>query len=188
MRSLERGSKRGIRKRKSDSKKAVGAYHEATQVGHAGNSKEFKFAARERIQEFTLKEDLCVAKSIRDNLEYGGLIYQTPDGKYDYTKAIKGTKDDVDPWEDRAPKIPRCARESGYWRTHGDHSDKYGNRTTKSKDYYDSNNFSDRADGSGDLPAARQGLSIHPDYRAYVGTPSAGYKGFRAATNHVYKL
>jgi RHS repeat-associated protein len=127
-------------------------------------------------------------KSIRDNLEYGGLIYQTPNGKFDYTKAIRGTKDGVDPWDDRAPKIPKCAIEAGYWHTHGDHSDKDGNRTTKSNDYYDSNKFSDEADGSGDLPAARQGLSIHPDYRAYVGTPSAGYKGFRAATNSIYEL
>jgi len=63
-----------------------------------------------------------------------------------------------------------------------------GNRTTNSNDYYDSNNFSNSADRSGDLPAARQGLSIHPDYRAYVGTPSAGYKGFRAAKNNIYKL
>jgi len=38
------------------------------------------------------------------------------------------------------------------------------------------------------LPAARQGISIHLDYRAYVGTPSAGHKGFRAVSNHVYKL
>jgi RHS repeat-associated protein len=127
-------------------------------------------------------------KSIRDNLEYGGLIYQTPNGKFDYTKAIRGGKDGVDPWDEKAPKVPKCAREAGYWHTHGDHSDKRGNRTTKSKDYYDSNNFSDSANGSGDLPAARQGLSIHPDYRAYVGTPSAGHKGFSAATNEVYNI
>ena len=46
------------------SKKSVSAYHEATQVGHSGkNSELFPYGPREKVQKFTLKEDLCVAKA-----------------------------------------------------------------------------------------------------------------------------
>ncbi len=61
-------------------------------------------------------------KSIRDNVEYGGLVYKTPDGKYDFTKATRGEKDTVNPWGPTAKSIPKCAQEVGYWHTHGDHS------------------------------------------------------------------
>lgn len=45
----------------ADSKRSVTAYHEATQVGHSGNSRHFKLSARQEVRAFTLKEDLCVA-------------------------------------------------------------------------------------------------------------------------------
>jgi hypothetical protein len=54
------------------SKQSVSAYHEATQVGHSGNSRHFKFGARQKIQAFTLKEDLCVGKAYAlANNQYG---------------------------------------------------------------------------------------------------------------------
>jgi RHS repeat-associated protein len=56
----------------SASKNSVGAYHEATQVGHSGNSRHFKFGARQQVQAFTLKEDLCVGKAYAlANDQYG---------------------------------------------------------------------------------------------------------------------
>jgi len=55
------------------SKKSVSAYHEAVQVGHAGiDNKMFPFGAREKVQAFTLKEDLCVGKAYAlANNQYG---------------------------------------------------------------------------------------------------------------------
>ena len=123
-------------------------------------------------------------KSIRDNVEYGGLVYRTPDGKYDYTKATRGEKDTVNPWDPASPSIPKCAQEVAYWHTHGDHSDQNGNRTTRAKDYYASNDFSPE-----DKAAARTGMKHDdPDYRAYLGTPSDGYKGYSPQTNQTYRL
>jgi RHS repeat-associated protein len=123
-------------------------------------------------------------KSIRDNLEYGGLVYKTPDGKYDFTKATRGEGDSVDPWGPTARQIPRCAQEVGYWHTHGDHTDSRGNRTTRGRDYYDSNNFSPE-----DKNAAKAGMQHdHPDYRGYVGTPSDGLKGYNPKLDQTYRL
>lgn len=55
------------------SKKSVRAYHEATQVGHAGiDSDIFAFGARQKVRAFKLKEDLCVAKALAlANDQYG---------------------------------------------------------------------------------------------------------------------
>ena len=55
------------------SKNSVNAYHEATQVGHSGkNSRQFQYGPRQRVQAFTLKEDLCVGKAYAiANDQYG---------------------------------------------------------------------------------------------------------------------
>ena len=54
------------------SKKSVSAYHEATQVGHSGNSRLFEFGPRQKVRAFTLKEDLCVGKAYAlANDQYG---------------------------------------------------------------------------------------------------------------------
>jgi RHS repeat-associated protein len=55
------------------SKKSVNAYHEATQVGHSGKDPDlFPRGPRQRVQAFTLKEDLCVGKAYAlANDQYG---------------------------------------------------------------------------------------------------------------------
>lgn len=55
------------------SKKSVNAYHEATQVGQSSkNSDFFKKDARDKVQAFTLKQNLCVAKAYAlANDQYG---------------------------------------------------------------------------------------------------------------------
>jgi RHS repeat-associated protein len=55
------------------SKKSVSAYHEATQVGHAGKDPDlFPFGPRGKVRAFKLKEDLCVAKAYAlANDQYG---------------------------------------------------------------------------------------------------------------------
>jgi uncharacterized protein RhaS with RHS repeats len=54
------------------SKKSVSTYHDATQVGHSGNSKLFPRGPRQQVQAFTLKEDRCVGKAYAlANDQYG---------------------------------------------------------------------------------------------------------------------
>ncbi|GGC25567.1 hypothetical protein GCM10011572_53710 [Pseudoduganella buxea] len=55
------------------SKKSVNAYHEATQVGHSGKDSDlFMYGPRQKVQAFTLKEDLCVGKAFAlANHQYG---------------------------------------------------------------------------------------------------------------------
>lgn len=55
------------------SKQSVSAYHEAVQVGHSGkNSRLFPFGPRQKVQAFTLKEDICVGKAYAlANDQYG---------------------------------------------------------------------------------------------------------------------
>jgi hypothetical protein len=55
------------------SKKSVSAYHETTQVGHSGKDPDlFPFGPRQKLQAFTLKEDICVGKAYAlANDQYG---------------------------------------------------------------------------------------------------------------------
>lgn len=122
-------------------------------------------------------------KSIRDNREYGGLIYKTPNGGYDFTKASKGSTDGVDPWEFGEGRIPKCAEEVGYWHTHGNYSDDNGNPTTKDKDAYDSNNFSPQ-----DRKVAKMMGQGKTEYKGYVGTPSGAFKGYDGKSGKTYGL
>ena len=75
------------------SKNSVSAYHDATQVGHSGNSRHFKFSARKKLRAFTLKEDLCVGQSYAlANDQYGqggGIQYYI--GSKDRKKIKKGS-------------------------------------------------------------------------------------------------
>ena len=81
----------------AESKKSVSAYHEATQVGHSGNSRHFKFSARQKVRAFKLKEDLCVGESYAlANDQYGpggGTQYYI--GSKDRKKMKKGSLMDL---------------------------------------------------------------------------------------------
>ena len=57
--------------------------------------------------------------SIRDNLEYGGLIYRDDSGRYAYTGPIRGSEQGVNPFN--AP-IPEGTMLVGDYHTHGDYS------------------------------------------------------------------
>lgn len=120
-------------------------------------------------------------KSIRDNLEYGGLIYKGKDGKYDFTKATRGTLAGVNPWN--AKKIPKNCEEIGYWHTHGNYSTKDGTATTIQNDHFNSNDFSNT-----DINAANNEGILKKEYRAYVGTPSGAFKGYNSKTGFVYYI
>ena len=121
------------------------------------------------------------SKSIRDNLEYGGLIYKGKNGKYDFTKATRGDLDGVDPWSGK--KIAKNCEETGYWHTHGNYSRRDGTPTTKENDYFNSNDFS-----PDDKNAAKISGQGKTEYRGYVGTPSGVFKGYNSKNGITYNL
>ncbi|MGK5077794.1 RHS repeat-associated core domain-containing protein [Janthinobacterium sp. HLX7-2] len=120
-------------------------------------------------------------KSIRDNLEYGGLIYKGRNGKYDFTKAMRGDTDGVNPWNGKG--VAKNCEERGYWHTHGNYSKKDGTPTIKENDYFNSNVFS-----PADKNIAKSSGQGKVEYRGYVGTPSGEFKGYDSKTGITYKI
>ena len=133
-------------------------------------------------------EALTVAnpKSIKDNLEYGGLVYQNPDGSYDYTAPLPGTADGFDPAL-AAPFVPKGDVVVGDYHTHGDYSfrDTTGviTRTTASKDTFNSDNFS-----PSDSKWIKHDAGGNSAYRGYLGTPSGVFKVYDPVGNDYYEI
>ena len=119
-------------------------------------------------------------RSIADNLEYGGLIYQNSDtGKFSATEPVRGTPDGVNPFD---ATVPAGADIVGDYHTHGDYSaaesDGSARRTTNPlSDGYNSNNFSDF-----DLEAITNDASGIKGYTGFLGTPGSDYRRFDPAT------
>ncbi len=118
--------------------------------------------------------------SIRDNLEYSGLIYQGSNGRYYYSGPVQGAATGANPWRD-AP-MPPGNREVAYYHTHAAYSvrgpDGNAVRTDDpARDDYNSDNFS-----STDRRAAANLARTNPGYVGYVGTPSGTFKMHNPAT------
>jgi hypothetical protein len=117
-------------------------------------------------------------QSIRDNLEYSGLIYKGTDGKYYFTGPVKGTDQGANPLKD-APAPPGTQVVADY-HTHGDYSTIDPNTGTAvrtndpSKDQFNSDNFStqDKRDNQ------KQG------YPGYLGTPSGSFRKYDPITGN----
>ena len=115
-------------------------------------------------------------QSIKDNLEYSGLIYQGKDGGFYFTGPAKGTDQGANPLKD-APAPPGTKVVADY-HTHGDYSTadpktgKAVRTNDPSKDAFNSDNFStqDKLDNK------KQG------YPGYLGTPSGTFRKFDPAT------
>ena len=114
--------------------------------------------------------------SIKNNREYGGYIFKKKNGQYGYTKPIKGTLDGFNP-ADADKLVPRGCSIVGDYHTHGDYSTASGKRTTKNKDAFNSDNFSD-PDIEG-ITADTKGKS---EYTGYLGTPSGNFLKFSPST------
>ncbi len=123
--------------------------------------------------------------SIRDNLEYGGLLYKTGTGKYGFTGPVIGNEDGVNPWN--GPSIPSGAEELGYWHTHGDYSIERNGQilrtSNSSRDDFNSDHFS-----IPDIDAANSQAIGKTEYKGYVGTPSGTFRGYDAKTQTQYTL
>ena len=101
--------------------------------------------------------------SIFVDREYGGLVYQAPDGTYSVTPPIRGTIDSVDPGAATRVGIPSGSRMTAYYHTHGAYN------PTFVKDGID---YSERFSGiPGDI-----GYASHFKIDAYLATPSGAFK------------
>jgi hypothetical protein len=115
-------------------------------------------------------------QSIKDNLEYSGLVYRGSDGKYYYTGPAKGTDQGANPL--RQAPAPSGTTVVGDYHTHGDYSTsdpKTGaaiRTADPSKDEFASDSFSsqDKADNR------RVG------YPGYLGTPGGTLRKYDPAT------
>ena len=115
-------------------------------------------------------------RSIRENLEYGGFIWER-DGKFGYTRPIRGDRISVD--LDRAKNlVPRRAAVVGRYHTHGDYSRQLADgrivRTTAHYDEFISDDFSRQ-----DLLTTLLGAIDVPSYTSYLGTPSGEFLAYR---------
>lgn len=118
--------------------------------------------------------------SIRDNREYGGLIYRGADGQYYYTGPLRGSDQGVTPSDAAAPPGTTVV---GDYHTHGDYStvDPATGAAVRTSDPanddFDSDNFS-TTDRNG---IASDGAGT-PGYAGYLGTPSGTFRRYDAAT------
>ncbi|OCQ17703.1 hypothetical protein A7985_25320 [Pseudoalteromonas luteoviolacea] len=140
-------------------------------------------------QDLKAREALEIAnkKSIKDNLEYGGIIY-VEDGEYHYTTPLQGTDQGFDLNKSLA-LVPEAAIVVGDYHTHGDYSI-YNRKTGQAirtsdpkRDHFNSDNFS-----TPDLNGIRNDASIGGIYRGYLGTPSGRLLAFDPYKNIVYGL
>ena len=118
-------------------------------------------------------------KSIQDNQEYAGLIYQDKDGKYYYTDPVGGNGDSSQPEDSPAPNGTTVV---GNYHTHGAYSsaDATGKpvRTDDPRtDGFNSDDFS-----SDDKAVYASAAKPGQPYTGYLGTPSGTYRRYDPAT------
>ena len=119
--------------------------------------------------------------SIRDNLEYSGLIYRGADGQYYFTGPAQGTDQGANPARD-AP-APPGVQVVGDYHTHADYSlaDPVTGAAIRTsdpaRDDFNSDNFS-TTDKRG---IAADGAGV-PGYAGYLGTPGGTFRRYDPAT------
>lgn len=140
---------------------------------------------------YTSADDAAIAAldeanpiSIRQNLEYGGLIYRLRDGRYGYTRPQRGT---IHGFSLSTVHLPTGTTEVGNYHTHGDYSQpnltRPGyHRVRPHQDTTGSLYFS-----GDDVLVARKRARIR-SYRAYLGRPDGEYLFYEPGTNNYGKL
>jgi hypothetical protein len=116
--------------------------------------------------------DNCNPRSIAENKEYAGLIYQDPaTGKFYATNPQQ-----QGPSSGSLPTdlVPPGAKEVGMYHTHADYSDASGARTDAANDWPHSDGFS-----TTDMETAQSRARGNPNYTSYLGTPSGRYLDHR---------
>jgi len=125
--------------------------------------------------------DKANPQSIKDNLEYGGIIYRIKETEeYGYTGPIKGTDQGVNPFSE---PVPEGAELVGDYYTHADYSVVDRNtgaaiRTSDPlKDNFNSDNFSPE-----DIRGIKADSKGTAGYKGYLGTPSGQFKVYDPVT------
>jgi hypothetical protein len=125
---------------------------------------------------------LCAANpaSIRDNREYGGLIFRGADGKYYYTGPLRGTDQGANP---AAAPAPPGSTVVGDYHTHGDYStaDPATGAAVRTSDPARDDFNSDQFSTTDKTGIANDGAG-NPEYRGYLGTPSGVFRQYDPAT------
>jgi len=157
---------------------AAGAAAGAAAAGGAAAPTNGPYATADDAARAALDE--ANPQSIRDNLEYGGVIYQGADGQYYYSGPARGTDQGFDPASAPAPAGTTVV---GDYHTHGDYSvadpaTGAAIRTSDpTRDDFNSDNFS----GADRRGIAADGAGT-PGYAGYLGTPSGTYRRYDPAT------
>lgn len=118
--------------------------------------------------------------SVRDNLEYGGMIYRDTHGNYWFTGPGVGTDTGFSP---SSTPIPPGTTPAGDYHCHADYSvrDPATGRAIRTsdptRDDYNSDNFS-----ADDRRGIANDAAGHPGYRGYLGTPSGTFRSYDPAT------
>lgn len=120
-------------------------------------------------------------RSIAENREYVGMIYQDPaTGQFYATNpqpvGLAGGNLPVG-------AIPAGCTEAGFYHTHGNYSLADGTFTDAAHDAYDSEHFSGT-----DINTANSRGAGNPNYRSYLGTPSGGQQVHNPGANTVGAL
>ncbi len=119
-------------------------------------------------------------QSVRDNLEYGGNIYQDVHGQYWFTGPGRGTDQGFTP---SSTPIPPGTQPAGDYHCHGDYSTvepgtgRAIRTSDPARDDFNSDNFS-ATDRSGITSDA----AGHPGYKGYLGTPGGNFKAYDPST------
>jgi Domain of unknown function (DUF4329) len=110
--------------------------------------------------------------SVRDNVEYAGLIYQRGPNDFDFTGPVRGTAGDSNPYDAPAPPGTRVV---GTYHTHGDYTIMGPDRTfTRTSDPAEDTGGGDRF-SEGDYRSHREMGGTNQRYTSYLGTPSGAY-------------
>lgn len=125
-------------------------------------------------------------KSIRECIEYGGLIYRASDGRYGFSGPVPGTSTSFEP---SAAPIPPGTELVGDYHTHGaycrfDRDSRQPVRTDDPlQDDYNSDEFSDT-----DIDGITAIAERIDGYRGYLGTPSGLFYEYDPDTEEVSLL
>lgn len=149
---------------------ALGGVQGLTATAAAAAVKRTGFATRDAAGKAALTE--ANPQSIKANREYGGLIYQTKDGKFGYTAPTPGTGTTFNP---TTVQIPKGTKLAGDFHTHGDYSQVVNGQIVRTsnpaKDDLNSDQFS-----STDRTGIAKDAKGRPGYRGYLGTPSGDFR------------
>ena len=159
----------------------------ATAIGPDGSEGPEGYASADAAAKAVLTE--WNEKSMVDNIEYGGFIYEI-DGVFYYTRPEPGDDTSLDLTMPLYSMVPSGANVVGDYHTHSDYSDQNRVRTTPDLDYWGSDFFSPYIRGyGGDLNRTSGALwRCRPSYVSYLGTPSGQFHAWDPHSNRFYRL